>query len=87
MARQSLSSFLKRCRRAAAGARAEIKLQVLRLAFFDGLSSREIARRLCDEESMPAVTPCQVDAMIFRLRRRLAGLGAEVRNRRMAVYG
>lgn len=86
MARQSLGSFLERCRRAAAGARTEMKMRVLRLAFFDGLSSREIARRLGDEEPATTLTPCQIDAMIFRLRRRLTRLGAEIPCRRVAVY-
>lgn len=86
MARQSLGSFLERCRLAAAGARTEMKMRILRLAFFDGLSSREIAHRLADEELAPALTPCQVDSMIFRLRRRLERLGAEIPCRRAAVY-
>lgn len=77
MGRQGLELFLERCRMAAAGFRVELKLRVLRLALFEGLTSREIARELSDR-----VTPGQVDSMLFRLRRRLAEQGSEVPGRR-----
>jgi DNA-directed RNA polymerase specialized sigma24 family protein len=82
MARQRLGFFLERCRKAAyVGPRHQmqlaLKLRVIRLAFLDGCSSREIARVLCGR-----MTPRQIDALVFRLRQRLARLGVEVARRR-----
>ncbi len=77
MGRQGLDLFLRRCRRAAAGFRVELKLRVLCLAFFEGLTSREIARELPER-----MTPGQVDSMLFRLRQRLAEQGSEAPGRR-----
>lgn len=82
MARERLAQFLDCCREAAAasGVEAELKLRVVYLAFLDGYSSREIARRLA------VVSPHQVDLIIFRLRRRLARHGFEVPCRRPAAF-
>ena len=77
MARQHLAQFFEGCRQAASGVEVELKLRVMHLAFLDGCSSREIARRLAGE-----ISPHQVDSMIFRLRRRLARGGFEVPHRR-----
>lgn len=77
MGRQGLELFLRRCRLAARGFRVELKLRVLRLALFEGLTSREIAGALAER-----MTPGQVDSMLFRLRRRLAEQGSEVPRRR-----
>ena len=81
IARQGLRVFLESCRRAACGYQTELKLRVIHLAFLDGCSSREIARRLSRETAAARLTPSQVDSMIFRLRRRLAHVGIEVPRR------
>jgi len=85
MARQDLRIVLQRFRWAAArDSRPELKMRILRLAYLDGCSSPEIARRLHG-----LLTPVQVDATIFRLRRRLAeeGLALGRRRVRAAVAG
>ena len=79
--RQLLGLFFARCRRAAGdGIQAALKMRIMHLAFFDGCSSREIARKLRGR-----TTARQVDALIFRLRRRLARQGLEVARRRGAA--
>ncbi len=77
MVREHLHGFLRCCRRAAGGLRVELKMRIVRLAFFDGLSSREIARTLCGQ-----LSPGQVDTMIYHLRQGLARQGVEVARRR-----
>lgn len=81
MARQRLGQFLEGCRQVAAGLEAEMKLRVMYLAFLDGCSSREIARRLPGD-----VTPHQIDSMISRLRSRMAREGFEVPQRRAVAF-
>ncbi len=73
--REHLRSFLRCCRRAAGGV--ELKIRIMRLAFFDGLSSPEITCALRGR-----LSPSQVDSLIYRLRQQLARQGVEVARRR-----
>ena len=72
----ALRFFLDRCRRAARGTREATKMRVVRLAFFEGQSSREISRLLAGD-----LTPGQVDSLLYRIRQCLARDGIHIPHR------
>ncbi len=69
IARQRLGGYLRCCRRM-------LEVSGQRVALVEGYESREIARRLGG-----LITAPQIDAMIHRLRRRLAQRGIPIRRR------
>ncbi len=72
----ALRFFFDRCRRAARGTRDSTKMRVVRLAFFEGCSSREISRHLAGD-----LTPGQVDSLLYRMRQCLARDGIHIPHR------
>ncbi|MDX1503842.1 MAG: sigma-70 family RNA polymerase sigma factor [Thermoanaerobaculia bacterium] len=72
--------FLLRCRDAAGPRDPRRDLKILYLAFLEGMTSREIARRLG-----PGLTPGSVDSLVHRAKRRLARLGVALPHRRERV--
>jgi RNA polymerase sigma factor (sigma-70 family) len=68
--RQALRQFARHCRRLSASER---DARILRLVYFAGLTSREVAAM-----SGGTVSPGSVDSMVYRFRRRLAGKGLPV---------
>lgn len=80
LAREGIRLFLLSCRQAARGTQEELKLHVVRLAFLEGLSSREIAEALPEN-----ITPNQVDCLIHRLRHQLAQDGVRLGRRHLAA--
>ena len=69
--------FLKRCRASLGPRSPERDLRVLYLAFLEGLSSREISRRMGR-----GTTPSCVDSLVHRVRKRLARGGLSIPHRR-----
>lgn len=65
--RERLRQFARHCRRLSGSAR---DAHILRLVFFDGLTSREVAAL-----SGGALSPSSVDSVVHRFRRRLARKG------------
>lgn len=76
LARERRLLFLVRCRRAAGPRHPRRDFHVLRLAFLEGLSSREICRRMGR-----GLTPASVDSLVHRARRRLESDGVSVPRR------
>ena len=76
LARERLARLAAACRQAAAGADGRRDARILRLAFFDGWTSREISRHLRGR-----LAPSSVDSRIHRLRLRAAGSGLELPRR------
>lgn len=72
----TLRFFFDRCRRVARGSRASTKMRVVRLAFLDGRSSREISRLIAGE-----LTPGQVDSLLYRIRKCLERDGIRLPHR------
>lgn len=71
--------FSEWCLRVSRGPEAELRLEALRLAFFEGWSSLEIARAL------GGLKPAEIDFLVYRLRRLLAAKHGIVLPRRNAV--
>ena len=69
--------FLERCLEIVRCDRMVMELRVLRMAFLEGWTSREIARHFHDGLSAE-----QVDALVYRFRRHLAKDGIQVPRRR-----
>ncbi len=76
LARERLARLAAACRQAGAGAAWRRDARILRLALFDGWTSREISRHLGGR-----LAPSSVDSRIHRLRRRVAGSGVELPRR------
>jgi DNA-directed RNA polymerase specialized sigma24 family protein len=76
LARERLAHLAAACRQAAAGAAGRGDARILRLALFDGWTSREISRHLGGR-----LAPSSVDSRIHRMRRRAAGSGLELPRR------
>lgn len=77
LARETRSAFLSRCRRAAGPKTSRRDLKILYLAFFEGMSSRQVARILGG-----GLSPNSVDSVIYRVRRRLEKGGMRLPRRR-----
>lgn len=75
---ESRRRFLDNCRRVAGRSR-ERNLRILWLAFFEGLTSREISHQLGS-----LISPNGIDTMLHRARKRLASLGFSVPRRQAA---
>ncbi len=71
---------MERCRRALGRRASPLALRAARLALIDGLSSREVSRKLGGR-----LTTTAIDTMICRLRRRLGAAGIELPRRPRAV--
>ncbi len=69
--------FLNRCRASLGPRSPERDLRVLYLAFLEGMSSREISRRMGR-----GTTPSCVDSLVHRVRKRLARGGLSIPHRR-----
>jgi len=76
LARERRLLFLIGCRRAAGPRHPHRDFHVLRLAFLEGLSSREICRRMGK-----GLTPASVDSVVHRARRRLERDGLSIPRR------
>jgi DNA-directed RNA polymerase specialized sigma24 family protein len=76
LARERLAHLAAACRRAGVGAVGRRDARILRLALFDGWTSREISRHLGGR-----LTASSVDSRIHRLRRRFAGSGLDLPRR------
>lgn len=75
--RERLAAFVRGCRQLLRGRRkGRLQLRILRLVYFEGMSSSEIAGALRGR-----VTPGQVDSFIHRLRGSLADLGVHLARR------
>ena len=77
LARERRNMFIGRCRRAAGAKTTRRDLRILYLAFFEGLTSRQVARIVGD-----GLSPNSVDSVIYRVRRRLAEGGMPLPRRR-----
>jgi DNA-directed RNA polymerase specialized sigma24 family protein len=78
LARERCRQFLRLCDRHLGSRRLRRRdLEIVRLAWLDGLSSREIAR-----EMRGALDAASIDSLLHRLRRRMRATGNLVRSRR-----
>lgn len=77
LAREKRTVFIRRCRRAAGPKTTRRDLRILYLAFFVGLSSRQVARIVGG-----GMSPNSVDSVIYRVRRRLEKGGVPLPRRR-----
>jgi DNA-directed RNA polymerase specialized sigma24 family protein len=78
LARERRRQFLRLCDRHLRSRRLRRRdLEIVRLAWLDGLSSREIAR-----EIRGALEAASIDSLLHRLRRRMGAAGILVRSRR-----
>lgn len=75
--REEFALLESRCRLALQGPGLETDMRLLRWVFFEGLSSREISRRLAGR-----LAPSGVDTRLYRLRIRLAAAGIRLPRRR-----
>lgn len=75
--KEARSKLLETCRRAAGVRQRERDTRVLAMAFLEGLSSREIARRFAGRLSLTCI-----DSVVYRARRRLRREGVVLRQRR-----
>jgi RNA polymerase sigma factor (sigma-70 family) len=82
LARERRLLFLVGCRKAAGPRHPKRDFHVLRLAFLEGLSSREICRRMGK-----GLTPASVDSVVHRARRRLESDGLAIPRRPHAGAG
>lgn len=80
LAREAEADLVARCRRAAGRRQSERNFRVLLMAFLEGLTSREIARRLDG-----TLTPTSVDSLVYRARRRIEKSGRRLGPRRVAA--
>lgn len=79
LAKERRCRFLEHCGRVSGGPRAALQIEALRLAFFEGWSSHEIARGL------GGLGPAEIDFLVYRLRRSLAAQQGTLPPRRNAV--
>jgi RNA polymerase sigma factor (sigma-70 family) len=75
--REQFALLESRCRVALAGPGLKTDMRLLRWVFVEGLSSREISRRLAGR-----LAPSGVDTRLYRLRLRLANAGVRLPRRR-----
>ena len=76
LARERRRAFLARCREVVGPRSPRRDLEVLYLAFLEGLSSREISRRVGR-----GLTPSSVDSLVHRIKRRMRARGVRIPRR------